>query len=78
MKLRTFNRWLCFLILKSILLLTFAKVTNAHCQIPCGIYDDNARVQNMLEDAATVAKATVMIAELADKTDAQSKNQLTR
>ena len=28
--------------------------TNAHCQIPCGIYDDHARVQAMLEDAATI------------------------
>ena len=40
---------------------------SAHCQIPCGIYDDHARVNAMLEDAATVAKATKLIAELAGK-----------
>ena len=50
----------------------------AHCQIPCGIYDDHARVQAMLEDAATVEKAAKLIGELAGKTDAQSQNQLVR
>ncbi len=50
----------------------------AHCQVPCGIYDDAARVDAMLEDAATVEKATRMIAGLAGKTDAQSQNQLVR
>ena len=51
---------------------------NAHCQIPCGIYDDYARVQSMLEDAATVEKSARLIAKLADKSDAQSQNQLVR
>jgi len=50
----------------------------AHCQIPCGIYDDYARVQSMLEDAATVEKSTRLIVELAGKSDAQSQNQLVR
>ena len=50
----------------------------AHCQIPCGIYDDHARVQQMLEDVATVEKSVKLILELAGKTDAQSQNQLVR
>ena len=50
----------------------------AHCQVPCGIYDDAARVSAMLEDATTVAKATKLINELAGKTDAQSQNQMVR
>lgn len=50
----------------------------AHCQIPCGIYDDAARVQSMLEDAATVEKSTKLIAELSGKSDAQSQNQMVR
>ncbi|MBU1341731.1 MAG: superoxide dismutase, Ni [Proteobacteria bacterium] len=50
----------------------------AHCQIPCGIYDDHARVEQMLEDSATILKATKLIAELSGKTDAQSQNQLVR
>lgn len=50
----------------------------AHCQVPCGIYDDHARVMRMLEDVATIEKAANQINELANKTDAQSKNQLVR
>ncbi len=50
----------------------------SHCQVPCGIYDDAARVKGILEDAATVAKATKLLAELAGKTDAQSQNQMVR
>lgn len=42
----------------------------AHCQIPCGIYDDHARIRAMLEEAATVKKAIVQLAELAGKIDA--------
>ena len=51
---------------------------NTHCQIPCGIYDDHARVQSMLEDAVTVQKSARLIAELAGKSDAQSQHQLVR
>jgi len=51
---------------------------NAHCQVPCGIYDDHARVHAMLEDVATIAKAVDKIAGLAGKTDAQSLNQKVR
>ena len=51
---------------------------SAHCQIPCGIYDDHARIKLMLEDTATIAKATGLIAELAGKTDPQSHNQMVR
>jgi nickel superoxide dismutase len=46
--------------------------------VPCGIYDDSARVHSMLEDTKTVAKATKLINELAGKTDAQSQNQMAR
>ena len=50
----------------------------AHCQIPCGIYDDHARVASMLEDVATIRKAVSRIADLAGKSDPQSQNQLVR
>ena len=50
----------------------------AHCQIPCGIYDDHARIESMLENAATIEKSARLIGELAGKTDAQSQNQLVR
>ena len=54
------------------------QVASAHCQIPCGIYDDHARVQSMLEDAATVEKSAKLIGELVGKSDAQSQNQIVR
>ena len=54
------------------------QLVQAHCQIPCGIYDDHARVQSMLEDAATVEKSIKLIAKLTGKSDAQSQNQLIR
>ena len=40
------------------------QLVQAHCQIPCGIYDDHARVQSMLEDAATVEKSIKLIEKL--------------
>ena len=49
-----------------------------HCQVPCGIYDDAARIQALYEDATTIEKAMRLIDELAGKTDPQSLNQLTR
>ncbi|CAA6821955.1 MAG: Superoxide dismutase [uncultured Sulfurovum sp.] len=54
------------------------QVLQAHCQVPCGIYDDSARVTAMLEDASTVSKSMKLIGELAGKTDAQSQNQIAR
>ena len=54
------------------------QTAEAHCEVPCGIYNDGARVESMLEDAATIAKATKMMAELEGKADAQSINQMTR
>jgi len=50
----------------------------AHCQIPCGIYDDNARIQSMLEDTITIRKSILLIVELAKKEDPQSQNQMVR
>ena len=59
-------------------ILMFATSSYSHCQIPCGIYNDFARVQAMLEDTATIEKALTLLAELAGKNDAQSQNQLVR
>lgn len=50
----------------------------AHCQVPCGIYDDDARIAMLREDAVTIAKAIDNVNQLAGKTDAQSLNQATR
>lgn len=50
----------------------------AHCQVPCGIYDDRARISAMLEDTTTIAKAMDEIHKLAEKRDPLSVNQMTR
>ena len=51
---------------------------SAHCQIPCGIYDDHARVEAMLEEAKTLSKSIVVLNELSAKSDLQSLNQKVR
>lgn len=57
---------------------SYAAQARAHCQIPCGIYDDHARVHQIREDITTIEKAVTGINELAGKTDAQSQQQLIR
>jgi nickel superoxide dismutase len=60
--------------------LSFISAVSAfgHCQVPCGIYADQHRFEQMLEDHATIEKAGKMIAELSTKKDALSHNQLGR
>lgn len=59
--------------------LTFAASTAfPHCQVPCGIYGDQRRFEELLEDTETIAKAMAQIAELSEKGDALSHNQLAR
>ena len=50
----------------------------AHCQVPCGIYDDGARIARLNEDAATIAKAITQINKLSGKHEAQAFNQASR
>ena len=56
----------------------FSNTVLAHCQVPCGIYDDHARVKAMLEDVATIKKAIDQMVELSGKADGHSKNQFVR
>jgi len=51
----------------------------SHCQIPCGIYDDPARLKMMGEHITTIEKSISQITELsgADRTPANT-NQLVR
>lgn len=54
-------------------------VAHAHCQVPCGIFTDQLRFEQMLEDEHTISKSQLMITELsAQKVDAQGFNQLAR
>ena len=62
-------------------LLLFSLITGplfAHCQMPCGIYNDAARIIQIQEDFSTIQKAMTKIKELSQQQDATSMNQLTR
>lgn len=48
-----------------------------HCEIPCGIYDDKARVGMLREHTRTVEKSMEQIQTLAEDSD-KSYNQLIR
>ena len=50
----------------------------AHCQIPCGIYDDAIRIIQIKEDFQTIKKAMLKINELANTPNPLSLNQLNR
>lgn len=56
----------------------FANISFGHCQVPCGVYTDDLRFMQMLEDQTTIEKSSKLILELANKDDGQSKNQLVR
>ena len=58
--------------------LTIQSIAVAHCQVPCGIYDDALRIVQIKEDYKTIKKAMKQISQLSEKTDPQSNNQLTR
>jgi nickel superoxide dismutase len=49
----------------------------AHCQIPCGIYDDPARFVAVLEHVTTIEKSMKQIEELS-KAEKPNSNQLVR
>ena len=62
-----------------ILSAVFLNMLFAHCQIPCGIYDDVLRVVSMEEDIATIQKSINKIQELGDSENSiQNQNQLVR
>ena len=59
------------------LFLFFPKYVAAHCEIPCGIYDDNLRVEMLKEHVATIEKSMNEIVRL-QKSEVKDYNQLVR
>ena len=59
-------------------LLTIQNIALAHCQVPCGIYDDALRIVQIKEDFKTIKKAMDKITQLSEKSDPLSNNQLNR
>jgi len=60
-----------------IMTIALASIAGAHCQIPCGIYDDHARIAMMEEHVATIEKSMNEITKLSAETP-QNSNQLIR
>jgi nickel superoxide dismutase len=54
-----------------------ASIAYSHCQIPCGIYDDEARFGAIAEHITTIEKSMKMITELSDQ-DKPNMNQIVR
>ena len=58
-------------------------LTVIHCEVPCGIYGDQMRFEQMLEDTSTIAKAITSINDFATSLQAEpatgkALNQVTR
>lgn len=59
------------------IVLSNAAKISAHCEIPCGIYDDELRIKLIAEHATTIEKSMKLIIELSEK-DPVNHNQLVR
>jgi nickel superoxide dismutase len=64
-------------VLAALTLLVSVRVVLAHCEIPCGIYGDQMRIDMLREDITTVEKSMKMIEELSAE-DKPNHNQLIR
>jgi nickel superoxide dismutase len=58
-------------------LVTATATSYSHCQIPCGIYDDSARIAAMREDVTTIEKSMNGIIELSAAGE-KNYNQIVR
>ena len=54
------------------------EILDAHCEVPCGIYGDSRRFEEMLEDQTTIAKSIVQIETLSKDNNVVSMNQSVR
>eukprot|EP00427_Karlodinium_veneficum_P017179 CAMPEP_0169124266 /NCGR_PEP_ID=MMETSP1015-20121227/34230_1 /TAXON_ID=342587 /ORGANISM="Karlodinium micrum, Strain CCMP2283" /LENGTH=165 /DNA_ID=CAMNT_0009187665 /DNA_START=43 /DNA_END=540 /DNA_ORIENTATION=- len=53
-------------------------VLRCHCQVPCGIFNDDGRIASILEDAQTIRKAVAQSNELHSKGSMQDVHQMVR
>ena len=65
-----------FISFLSAIILMFLTQLNAHCQIPCGVYDDAMRVKMIEEHTLTILKSMNYIKT--NQNDLQQQNQVTR
>ncbi len=66
-------------LLSAVVICSLPSIAMAHCQVPCGIYDDQLRFEQMLEDEHTISKSQLQLNELAEgEISPQAINQLSR
>ncbi len=70
------GKWLTLIMAIAMVALGAAKV-GAHCEIPCGIYDDQLRADLIAEHSSTIEKSMKKIVELS-KQNPVNYNQLVR
>ena len=70
------GKWLTVIMAIALVALGAARV-GAHCEIPCGIYDDQLRVDLIAEHSTTIEKSMKKIVELS-KQNPVNYNQLVR
>jgi len=59
------------------LAVVFASMAYSHCQIPCGIYDDQMRFDMIAEHIITIEKSMKLVTELSGQ-DKPNMNQIVR
>ena len=57
--------------------IVFGSLAYSHCQIPCGIYDDEARFNSMAEHITTIEKSMKLIESLSAQ-EKPNMNQIVR
>ena len=60
-----------------VFLILFSDIASAHCEIPCGIYDDETRIKMILEHVSTIEKSMNEINNI-EKDEHHNSNQLVR
>jgi len=65
------------LMVSTALVLALSSLAFAHCQVPCGIYDDQARLDALGENITTIERAMKMIGDLSDDAE-PNHNQIVR
>lgn len=60
-----------------LIIISFTKQSNAHCEIPCGIYEDSLRIELIAEHITTIEKSMNQIIILSKESDT-NYNQIVR
>lgn len=71
-------KWIIALAVAVALLPSMALPALAHCEIPCGIYDDEARLAAIAEHITTIEKSINQIVALSKEEEPRNYNQIVR